>query len=1081
MFRSTRLLLCGVSATAVAFASPAFAQNEQPAPTTTLPGQPQPNCPVNGPGSAADNCVSGEVETESGQPVTQQESGAIVVTGTRIQRPNLQSPVPITSVGQEELTNQGQASVGDALNDLPALRSTFSQQNSGRFIGTAGQNLLDLRGLGTSRTLVLVNGRRHVNSRPGTFDVDVDNIPQDLLERVDVVTGGESAVYGSDAIAGVVNFVLKRNFEGFRIRGQAGVSARGDRPVDFISTTYGKNFADDRGNVAVNLEYTHAGELFFRNRKRTAQVCGFEPVQNTGPTGSNEGATGGTDGIPDNEFVCGIRNPFITVGGSWGPFADGTVLSYDANGDLVFSSTPTRNFLFDPDFTAFLGGDVQSDDPLGGATIRETGDLAVGRNRIMANLLGHFDVSDAFKPFIEATYVKQTVYQEGQPNFFQANPSLHDFFVAAFNNPNVPDIRCDNPFVTPTSAFLLTLLGDCADAEGNFNPDGAVSINKFAADWGSRHETDHRDTFRIVTGVQGDFLGDWHYEVSANYGHFKSDTARHGELLMGAPGDPQGFSLAIDAVRDPNTGQIVCRINSTDPAQDPGGTANDDPDCAPINVFGFGAASPAAIAYSTTTSHLFQKASQLDLMGFMSGNSSRWFELPGGPVGFSLGLEFRRETAFARADALSAAGGTFFNAFPVFDPPAFEVKEAFGEIELPILRDRPFFHELTASGAVRFSDYNTSANHTTAWNLNGIWAPVRDIRFRANLSRSVRVPTLGDLFSPATGNFGFVSDPCDQANISDNPNFAANCAAAGGPTTVQPGSPCIDPGTVDVGDPFTNCLANTATIPFLSAGNPNLKEEVGKSLTLGAVLTPRFIPGLSISADYFDIKVTNLIAVLGAQTILNQCYGAPGGIDNQYCAHIFPRTEFGLFQSPALISAGVNFAKQTSRGIDFDVTYRKRFANGHRFDIRGIATYTLERNNFVNPEDPTFADRQLGELGDPIFSGTAIIGYGIGPFDLRWTTRYIGSMTDWNWEDTHSFQGRPPENPDIADRINTGSVWYHDVRLNFSLKDRYQFYLGVDNLFDRMPPLRLTGAGEGSGIYNGIGRFFYAGFVVDLK
>ena len=168
MFRSTRLLLCGVSATAVAFATPAFAQNE-PTPPTTLPGTPAPNCPTNGPGSTQDNCVSGEVETESGQPVTQGGSGAIVVTGTRIQRPNLQSPVPITSVGQDELVNQGQASVGDALNDLPALRSTFGQQNSGRFIGTAGQNFLDLRGLGTTRTLVLVNGRRHITSSVGDF------------------------------------------------------------------------------------------------------------------------------------------------------------------------------------------------------------------------------------------------------------------------------------------------------------------------------------------------------------------------------------------------------------------------------------------------------------------------------------------------------------------------------------------------------------------------------------------------------------------------------------------------------------------------------------------------------------------------------------------------------------------------------------------------------------------------------------------------------------------------------------------------------------------------------------------------
>jgi outer membrane receptor for ferrienterochelin and colicin len=203
MFNTSRLLLCGVSATAVAFAAPAFAQTAPgtPAPNSSQPGQATPpNCPVNGPGSPNDNCVSGEVETESGTATTATPpTGTIVVTGTRIQRPNLSSPVPITSIGQEELVNQGQASVGDALNDLPALRSTFSQQNSGRFIGTAGQNFLDLRGLGTSRTLVLVNGRRHITASPGDFIVDVNTVPQDLIERVDIVTGGESAVYGSDA------------------------------------------------------------------------------------------------------------------------------------------------------------------------------------------------------------------------------------------------------------------------------------------------------------------------------------------------------------------------------------------------------------------------------------------------------------------------------------------------------------------------------------------------------------------------------------------------------------------------------------------------------------------------------------------------------------------------------------------------------------------------------------------------------------------------------------------------------------------------------------------------------------------
>jgi len=181
-----------------------------------------------------------------------------------------------------------------------------------------------------------------------------------------------------------------------------------------------------------------------------------------------------------------------------------------------------------------------------------------------------------------------------------------------------------------------------------------------------------------------------------------------------------------------------------------------------------------------------------------------------------------------------------------------------------------------------------------------------------------------------------------------------------------------------------------------------------------------------------------------------------------------------------LTSAGVNFAKQTSKGIDFDVSYRHKFGNGLRLDTRAIATYTMERNNFIDPTDPGFADRQLSELGDPVFSGTLITGLGLGKFDLRHTLRYIGSMTDWDYEDTHSVQGRPPNNPDVADRIRTGAVMYHDLRLGFTIPS-YQFYLGVDNVFNRHPPLGLTGAGEGSGIYNGIGRFFYAGAVIDLK
>jgi outer membrane receptor protein involved in Fe transport len=1093
-------ILSTVSIAALA-ATPAFGATQPQAAPTPLPDAANlPPCPA---GTAPNpSCTTGQITTASGQPANESNSNAIVVTGSRIQRPNLESPVPITSISQQELTNQGQVSVGDALNDLPALRSTFSQQNSGRFIGTAGENFLDLRGLGTNRTLVLVNGRRMITSAVGDFSVDVDDIPQDLIDRVDVVTGGESAVYGSDAVAGVVNFILKKDFDGFRIRGQGGISKYGDRPVDFVSTTFGKNFAEGRGNVAVNLEYTHAGELFFRDRSHFANVCAFEPnpADNGGADDPTTASGDSTNGVPDNIHVCHDVFPFISNGGNLGVFGTGQVLAFTPSGDLVLSSPPDQNFV--P-----FGGGISTTDPLGGSTLRETGDLAVGRDRISASVLGHFDISDAFKPFVEGLYVKQKVYQEGQPTFFQGNLSG---FVGA------PDLTCANPFLSDQarnalingSSSLTSIRSRCAakidtngdgavdafvlDANGNrvLNPNAVLPMNRFNVDFGPREEIDHRTTYRIVGGVTGDFNEDWHYEVSVNYGHHHADNAQQNDLLLfDQNGNPAGFNLAVDAVSvDPSgnillPGQpgfgdhIVCRSTLTDPSNG----------CVPINLFGEGAPSQAALNFVNTTSHLFQTASELDLLAFMSGDSSQWFNLQGGPVGFSIGAEHRKETAELHADPISAAGGTFFNAFSPFNPPAFKVTEFFGELNVPILKDLPFAHELTVSGAARRSHYALTGN-TFAWNANAIWSPVRDLRLRANYSKSVRVPTLNDLFTNPTVDFAFITDPCDQFNINDNPNRTANCAALGVPTTVLPGSPCIGDDT-PVGSPFHNCVTNTANTLVEDVGNKDLTAETGKSITLGGVFTPRFIPGFSLSVDYFDITVSQMIQQLSANAVANLCVDQ-ATINNQFCALLFPRDEFGLFGSPAAIQQPFNFAKQKSRGIDFDLSYRHRFANGINLNERAFATYTLERTNFPDILNPTFQDRILSELGDPVFSGTLISNIGIGKFNLRHTLRYIGSMTDFAYEDTHSFPGActtqqgvtscPPFNSDIADHPDTGAVWYHDVRVDYTV-NRYNFYVGIDNLFNRMPPLGLTGAGEGSGIYSSIGRFFYAGAVIDFK
>ncbi len=295
--RSSFIRSLSMSGSALALAlcasSPAFAQvTNEPSPPETL---------------------QGETEIESGQDTDDQDAQGtqeeITVTGSRIRRPNIESNQPITSVGIQELTETGDVSIGDALNDLPALRSTFSQANSGRFIGTAGLNILDLRGLGASRTLTLQNGRRLPAALPGTNLVDVNLIPTDLIERVDIVTGGNSAIYGSDAVAGVVNFVLRRNFEGIRVRGQSGISSRGDRSNQFVSALVGRNFADDRGNIVLNVEYAKQDPLFFTDRPGLtgafAGRCQFNLAEPTG------GEPPEGDGVPDNQFFCGVTNAGI--------------------------------------------------------------------------------------------------------------------------------------------------------------------------------------------------------------------------------------------------------------------------------------------------------------------------------------------------------------------------------------------------------------------------------------------------------------------------------------------------------------------------------------------------------------------------------------------------------------------------------------------------------------------------------------------------------------------------------------------------------------------------------------------------
>lgn len=973
-------------------------------------------------------------------PEAQADLSEVVVTGTRIRRVEGQSSTAsATSISAQELTEQGDQSLGDALNDLPALRATWSQANSTRFIGTAGMNWLDLRGLGPERTLVLVNNRRHVTSSPGDNYVDVNSIPSDLLDRVDIVTGGNSAVYGSDAVAGVVNFVLRRDFEGLLFRAQAGESSQGDRRSEFLSLTAGRNFADGRGNVALAAEWSSTDALYYRQRESLTGSRRGRRLFMLSEDPSDD--PGGSDGIPDNLFYDGgLFDGTIAVGGvvHGADPDDPRIFSFDAAGNLA-ETVPGL------DLREFGTPVVRMDaNPGGLVTYAETGQLAPGLERFGADLVAHLDLADGFRPFIEAKFSHVDVVQTGGPSFWRG--SIAGSFARIDTGlSGGTELKCSNPFLSAQALGVMQQLGLCA------TPGETFEMSRLNVDFGARGELHDRDTYRVVAGVEGDLRSGWRYEAALNYGRLDTRMRSLNNLVTyDLEGRPDGFLLAIDAVRNP-AGEIVCGVNAdADPA-------NDRPDCVPIDVFGTGAPSQAALDFVNTTGTRKERAEQFVASAYLTGELPLAAFAAGRPT-VAIGAEYRNEQAWSVFDELSASGGTFQNAIQPFFPPDLRVSEAFGELRVPILFDRPGVRELSFEAAGRISDYDNSTGTVSAWNAGLLYSPVPALVLHANYSTSVRAPTQADLYRPISQDFARINDPCDVLFVGDeitHPYRVGNCAAAG------------------LAPDFENAPARTGSIGFVQGGNPLLVEEQGESFTMGARYAPSRLPGLSLAADYFDIEVTDLIVPPSAQQILNACYDSPSGLDSPFCRTI-ERLPSGEFAPVALVASGYNYARQVTEGIDADVTYARDLRNGHRLSARLLATWVFELTNYADLDNPRLADRQLSELGNPELAFNLDVAYLIGNLGLGYSLRYAGPQTIGFYEEQHAFNGNPPTDADIYPRRNYPSSTIHSIRGEYAIGEQVLVFAGVDNLTDSLPPLGLLGDAPGEP-YDAIGRYFYVG------
>lgn len=1049
---------------------------------------------------------------QKGAPTDDENTAAskeIVVTGSRIRRPNLDSPVPVTSISGEELFQQGQTNLGDTLNDLPQLRSTFAQQNPGAGIGIAGLNLLDLRGLGTVRTLVLVNGRRHVAADilNNAATPDVNTISNDLIERVDVVTGGSSAVYGSDAIAGVVNFVLRRDFNGLQVRGNTAVSQAGYGANQFGSVLYGKNFGDGRGNVMLQGEYAHQSRVYASDIPSLRRVDGFATVDvDTG------GLPQGSDGFPDAVFFQDIRSstthryglvaiPQPTVGGACG---NGTLAN---NGPANTAGTPFNcNYIFNSDGTLVAQtGTRFGTGPAGtivggnGQTGREGTLLSIlpSNQRINLNLLAHYQFSDALELFFEGKYVRtDSVGNQLGPTFLNNTTS------SLGNDPRI-DPRLDNPYLSAaarttianayTAANCGYTLGSSLTAATCVTGNAAAQTARAAAiangsyrflfartlsDSPDRDEIFRRTTYRFVAGARGQFNDDWNYEISANYGKFEEKDDLRGFV------DRQRFLLSLDAGRNPATGAIQCRsqFDAASAVGAPGlvgaaaaasKLAADIAACIPYNPFGAGN-NQAAVEYFKANVHNNSSLEQFDVSGFVSGDSSQLFSLPGGPVKFVLGGEYRREKAFNNSDSAADTGLTNAVFLGDVNAPPTEVKEVFGELELPLFKDFPVLGSLTLNGAGRISNYNTGAGTTYAYNGGFEWTPIRDIRFRGAYGRSVRAPNISEYGFPSVPNFanGFL-DPCNANSIANGTAArVTNCQSQLTPAQLA------------------NLPLGGYSLGIISGSNPNLKAEQSDSYTFGTVIQPRFVPGFSLTVDYYNITVNNVIVSLAAQTIANACYDTPnlasplcGGFSRNLTSTNGPNGELpGQILNYSLISGPQNFARRIRKGLDIEASYHRTFSTDVKFNSRLIYTHGFKNSNYENPTIPNTENIILNELGDPKDEYRFDADITFKRFTFGYGAHYIGPQLTSTFENFFpNNAGVPgqtglPLNSDAIEIQYYPSVIYHDIRLDVKIgeiannKNELNFFVGIDNVTDEQPPFGSTATGSGSAIFSIRGR-----------
>lgn len=1014
-----------------AIAGPAFAQD-----TTTAP-------------PSSETAPAAE-EQPTIEPESQQDSDdAIVVTGSRLVRPELEAPSPVTTVDSEQFDLTGTVTVETLLNELPQIipgNTRVSNNQGGESFST-----LDLRGLGPQRTLILVDGER-VPASSTSGVVDIGTIPAGLIERVDVVTGGASAVYGSDAMAGVVNFILKDNFEGLEASAQYGISSFGDGAEFNIQGLLGGNFGDDRGNLTFFSSYYTRESVgqgdrdFTRNQRVVYYDYDTGQLRVPGhlePLGPSEGLF---------NLSASSTNPYGTISSPGNPFNFATLQTINPNFALadhdcnpatppipINGATPTEPFLGSISFND--AGQVVPNRAYGFSpgnlcafADRTTGSSMYNYNplnylitpytRWNMAMTGRYDISDAIRLKVVANYTdsEQIVNLAPTPvTGVRVDPTLNPFIRlgVAGSAPCGIGVSCHPD--------LLAALNTRA------NPNAPFTINRRFSETGPRIGTYDSKTATLRGTLSGPLAHGFNWDATLSYG--RTDATSKTENNINRTAILQGLNGCV------TTGAPVL------------------PGCTPLDIFGPGTldrAYPALgilegeqVDFSSvdTTDTLF--FDQARIAGNITGNI---VELPAGPLGIAIGAEARTDRGVLRVDSQKDTGNIFgFNAQENQDG-KINTKEIYGEVRVPILADLPFVHELSVEAGARYSDYS-SVGGLFNWKLGGQFSPVDWVKFRAIFNKAARAPSITELFQGGDQGFVTVRDPCN-ANPAPAPNALLICQAQ---------APAAS---------FVGFAQNNPQLEVRAFGNPGLSEETAKTFTVGAVLTPNLGLGrFSATVDYYNIKIKDVISTFGASFFLNQCYGG-GNTDPSIdaCQRITrdPLTGQVTQINTTVLNAGMFKAK----GVDLGLNYMVPLSDlglgiPGRLRLQELLSWT-DSINFDGYEAAGIAFSGVGGTF-PEWKSTMTVAYDSDDFtaQLRWN--YLSELEeDQGLEDT-DFGNTNPIRPALS---------YFDLSLRKSIGDNFELTGIVSNLFNAKPKSTPAGIGDQGGIdttyYNPLinGRYF---------